>query len=406
MRNRTLLVYALFGVLAVASSLLLVKNTDFSVYWYASVGFFSHTRSAYGPDSGIGHPMEYRYPPVTYLIIYPLRFVSLRVGGFCWMLAAWAAAITTVTLAIRIRGLRFSKSAVLACCAFLLAYAVLMIRYGNVQPFVICALFSALILAETHPAWAGTLLAFGITFKIWPILFLPWLFSRRRRKAAAYAVTFLAGFWLFPVLIFGAHSYWALLREWYTAMRGVGTTYSELYYFPGQSLRGILLRYLTPVAPVLKDFPIIHVLSLAPRTAVIAWGVLSIAIYCATAVLMLRSDPRKLWVWDGVAFVLYSLLEPYAVKSGLISLAPAVLTAACLYTLATKTKSAGAWVFRANRLFLAASLIAFSGAVIQYRPWQRFLLTAGLDFWAEILLLGAFVIWIRTDVAIAGTESA
>jgi hypothetical protein len=83
------------------------------------------------------------------------------------------------------------------------------------------------------------------------------------------------------------------------------------------------------------------------------------------------------------------VLEPYAVKSGLISLGPAALTAAWLYTVRPQK--------RANQLFLTACLLSFLGAAIQYRPWQRFLLTAGLDFWAEVLLLLALCIWIRAE---------
>jgi hypothetical protein len=92
----------------------------------------------------------------------------------------------------------------------------------------------------------------------------------------------------------------------------------------------------------------------------------------------------------------------------LISLGPAALTAACLYSFATRknrlgleiTPSARRFIGWANRLFLSACLLSFLGAIIQYRPWQRFLLSAGLDFWAEILLLAALFIWItRTPLA-------
>jgi hypothetical protein len=196
-------------------------------------------------------------------------------------------------------------------------------------------------------------------------------------------------------VVFGTKSYWSLLEEWYMAVRGVGTTYSELYYFPGQSLRGLLLRYFTPVAPPLKSFPLINILSLSPHTAVVIWAVISLALYCAFITYMLRWGARKLWIWDGLAFVLYSLLEPYAVKSGLISLGPAALTAAWLSTSRARQHQAAT----ASRLFLAACALSFLGAVIQYRPWQRFLLTVGLDFWAEILLLWAFVTWVRAETA-------
>lgn len=372
------------------------------MYWYGVNGFFSGTKPAYGLNSGIGFPMEYRYPPVTYLILFPLRYLSLRVAGFWWMLAAWIAAIATVSLAINIRHLRFNGTAVVACCAFLLAYLVLAIRYGNVQPFVICSIFAALIVSETHPVWAGMLLSLAITFKLWPILFLPWFFHRARLRAAIYSTLWLIALWIFPVLIFGSAGYWSLLHDWYSAVARMGTTYSEFYYFPSQSLRGLLLRYFTPVAPPLETFPRINILSLSPHTAVICWAIISAAVYSFFVVHLLRSKGEKLWAWDGLAFVLYSLLEPYAVKSGLISLAPAALIAACLFTLGSSEKLANVRVSSsalrsiswANRLFLAACLLSFLGAIIQHKPWQRVLLTIGLDFWAEVLLLIALFLWI------------
>ena len=385
--------WAALAAAALLTSLLLVKNTDLSVYWYGVTGYFGGTRSAYGPDSGIGHPMEYRYPPVTYLLLWPLKLVPLRVAGFCWMMAAWATAVASVSIVIRIRQLRFNAFAIVACCAFSLAYVVLAIRYGNVQPFVIAWLFLSMAIAERYPLWSGVLLALAVTFKIWPILFIPWFWRPGRVRALTYFAAALGVLWLLPFPIFGFERYWGLLKEWYVAVGNVGTTYSELYYFPGQSLRGLLLRYLTPVRPPLEDFPVINIVSLAPRTAVAIWAIAALIAYCAVVWMMLRSNPRKQWAWDGAAFVLYSMLEPYAVKSGLISLAPAALVAACLYTLASsaaRTRSAK-W---ANRLFLTACAISFLQAMLQYKPWQRILLTIGLDFWMELLLLAAFLIWI------------
>ena len=395
-------VYALLALLAVLSSLFVARDVDLRVYWYGVSGFFAGTRPAYGPDSGLGFPMEYRYPPVTYLLLFPLKWMSLRTAGFWWMLAAWVTGIISVSLAIRIRRLRFSAASLVCCGAFLLAYLVLAVRYGNVQPFVIAWLFAALVLSESHPLWAGILLALAVTFKIWPILFLPWFFHRERIRAAIWFVVSFVILWILPVPFWGIARYQSLLHEWFTAVGRVGTTYSEFYYFPGQSLRGLLLRYFTPVSPPLKFFPDIHMLSLSPHTAVMMWMIAGLAVYCFFVVAMLRSSAQKLWAWDGLIFVLYSLLEPYAVKSGLISLGPAVLIAACLFTLGTSnldsapaTAKQRRSIFRANKLFLTACALSFAGAVVQYKPWQRFLLSIGLDFWAEVFLLAALFIWIE-----------
>ena len=387
--------YGAIAALAVLSSVFLARNVDLRVYWYGVTGFFSGTRPAYGPQSGIGFPMEYRYPPVTYLLLSPLCLVSLRVAGFLWMLAAWASATVAVSLGVRIRGFQFSPFALFACLAFLASDLVLAVRYGNVQPFVIAWLFVALVLSESEPIWAGVLLSLAVTFKIWPVLFIPWFLRRTRwRSAAAFVISFVA-LWLTPFLVFGVTRYGQLLRDWFVAVGRVGSTYSEFYYFPGQSLRGVLLRLLTPTPPALAYFPDIHVLSFSPHFAVTLWMAIGAVAYSIAVLLMLRSDNRKMVAWDGFIFVLYSMLEPFAVKSGLISLAPAVITAACLYTLGSRSRerldrTSIRW---ANRLFLAACAGSLAEAIIQYKPLQRWLLSVGLDFWVNLLLLAAFLVW-------------
>ncbi|MDQ2712462.1 MAG: DUF2029 domain-containing protein [Acidobacteriota bacterium] len=394
--------FGFIAAVAVFCSLLLTRNVDLRVYWYGVTGFFHGTRPAYGPESGLGFPMEYRYPPVTYLLLSPLYLMPLRVAGFFWMLAAWAAATAAVALAIRKRRLSFSPTAVLVSFAFLASYLLLAVRYGNVQPFVIAFLLAALVLSESRPLCAGALLALAVTFKIWPVLFVPWFLRRSRWHSTFYFAVCFAGLWLAPFAVFGPGRYLQLLHDWFVAVGRVGTTYSEFYYFPGQSLRGLLLRLITPISPPLAFFPDVHVLSLSPRTAVTLWIVIGSAAYLLLITLMLRSDERKMTAWDGAVFVLYSMLEPYAVKSGLISLGPAVLMAAALFSVTTSRsgrRSAAKPIVWANRLFLASCALAFAGALIQYKSLQRWLLSVGLDFWAELLLLAAYLLWIeRTTV--------
>jgi uncharacterized membrane protein len=217
--------YAGFALLAVISSLFLVRNVDLRVYWLGVNGFFGGNMPAYGPRSGLGFPMEYRYPPVTYLLLYPLRWMPLNVAGFFWMLAAWLTAGVTLLLAIRIRKLRFNRKSLLAIGVLMIANLMLAVRYGNVQPFVISWLFAALVLSESYPLCAGLLLALAVSFKIWPIMFVPWLFPRERRRSAVYFAVSLVTLWILPLPFFGAQGYWSLLKDWYAAVGRVGTTY-------------------------------------------------------------------------------------------------------------------------------------------------------------------------------------
>src|SRR5580692_6785636 len=67
--RRRLFLYGLIAGLAIFTSLLLTRNIDFRGYWYAVRALTDGSRPLYGPSSGIGFPMYYRYPPVTYILL-------------------------------------------------------------------------------------------------------------------------------------------------------------------------------------------------------------------------------------------------------------------------------------------------------------------------------------------------
>ena len=277
--------------------------------------------------------MHYRYPPVTYLLLWPLSRIPLFWAGFIWMLGAWAAATVAVILMVRTARLRFSPDALVATCAYMVAYIVLAVRSGNVQPYIIAMILAALFLSESRPVVAACLLAIAITFKIWPIFFLPWFLRGRRRMALIWLVPVMLLLWLAPLILWSPSHYLDLICQWYGSEFQNATTSSELWYFPGQSLRGLLLRYLTLSDPWIRGFPKVHLFSFSPETVVHAWEVTASIFYVAACVAMLRSESTKRRVWDGLSFALFTLLQPFCLKSSMISLGPAVLIiAAALYS--------------------------------------------------------------------------
>ena len=392
--RRRLVLYGLLAALAALTSLLLTRNVDFHVYWYGAGGIFDHSRSLYGPSSGLGFPMHYRYAPVTYPLLWPLSRMPLYWAGVVWMIGAWAATIAAAGLTVRAARLRFTRTAILAACAYMLSYVVLAIHSGNVQPYLIAMILAAMSLSESRPVVAAFLLAIAITFKIWPVFFLPWFLHRRRRAVLALLVHVMLVLWLTPLILWSPSRYLDLIHQWYCSEFQSAITNSELWYFPGQSLRGVLLRYLTAPDPWSKGFPDVHILSLSPGSVVRAWEVTAGVIYSSACVAMLRSDPGKRRVWDGLSFALFTLLEPFCVKSSMISLGPAALIAAALYSREPRA-APGSGERLARLLFLAACGLSFLGAVTQYKPLLRLLLAFGLDFYAALMLLAALLLWTR-----------
>lgn len=388
----------LIATIAILTSVFLTKNIDFSVYSYGVTGFFSGSGCPYGPESGLGFPMHYRYPPVTYLLLWPLSRISVAWGGVLWMTGAWAVVSGAVLLAIRREQLRFTRQAVIAVCGLMLAYAVLTVRSGNIQPYVIAMIWMALCLADSRQLPAAALLAVAITFKIWPVFFLPWFLRRERRMVLVWLIPALALLWLSPLLLWSSADYSRLMREWYSFECATATANSEQWYFPGQSLRGVLLRYFTTLEPWIREFPDVHVLSLDPAIVVRLWGGIAGILYLAICGAVLRSNLDKRHIWDGISFALFSILQPFALKSSLISLGPAALIAAALYSREPRRSLAG-------NLFVCASALSFAGAILQYKPALRFLLACGIDFYVGATLLGALLHWTRIPASGGAQQS-
>jgi hypothetical protein len=381
--------WGIFLLIVVLSSWLLTKNTDFRLYWSSVKGFFEGA-PAYGFNFVTFQ--LYLYHPVTFLLLRPITFLPLRAAGFCWMAGAWLATTATLLLAVRTYKLRFNKSSMAAASVLLAAYTVVALRNGNVQPYLVAMLFVALLLAESHGPVSAVLMAVVITFKVWPAMFLPWFLPRGRRVVLVWLVPATLLLWLAPLLVWTPTHYRDLLTEWYGAVSGASATKSEFYYFPGQSLRGVLLRYLSPLDSWRTGFPDIHLVSLSRDVVIWIWEGAAATLYIGACGAMLCANRCRRWVWDGMAFVLYTVLQPYTVKGTLISLGPAVLVAAALYS--RPPGAADGWLNRAaRRLFLGACAVSAVGVAAQFRPLLHLLAACGLDFLVAVLLLTALWFW-------------
>lgn len=341
----------------------------------------------------MGYPMMFRYPPIAYLLLWPLGTIPLRWAGFTWMLGAWAVSVASIQIAraaFVIAPMRLTATLLGFAC--MLAYCVLGIRSGNIQPYLIGMIFTAINISSTRPIVAAGLLALSISFKIWPAFFLPCFFRRHRRTVLIWLVPALLVLWLAPAAVWSPSAYSHLIVQWYRQELQIVSANSELWYFPGQSLRGVLLRYMTPASPWLHGFPDVHFLSLSPVAVVHLWFVAASSAYLVVSTAMLRSAARTQGVWDGVFFALFTLLEPFCPKSSMISLGPAVLIAAMTYSESTNRPRAGS-IWLAQRLFVLACSLSFLCAVLQYRPVIRVTLAIGMDFYVSLLLFVALILW-------------
>ena len=79
---RTAVIAALIvaGILA-AAWYVAARPMDFRVYYYGAQGVFDGSRPVYGPSSGLGWPMHYRYPPLFLLLFAPFSWLPLGLSA-------------------------------------------------------------------------------------------------------------------------------------------------------------------------------------------------------------------------------------------------------------------------------------------------------------------------------------
>src|SRR6185503_8544722 len=114
---------------------------------------------------------------------------------------------------------------------------------------------------------------------------------------------------LLPSLYFGLHGNLDLLAEWTRQEFATQTGQAEIW-FPSQSLRGVLMRYLTVIdyseVPD-SNYPLVHVASLDPGVVRLLWMALAGIGYLGLLAITARRKDSSPGLTDALAFVLLIL---------------------------------------------------------------------------------------------------
>src|SRR5437870_1002950 len=225
---------------------------DYRVYFYGARGVFDGTRPVYGLNSGLGWPMHYRYPPLFLLLFAPFAMLPLEWGAAVWVLLKIAVLVALLKAAYE-RGvvtgggpLTVSPRSFVLPFLFIAPYLIEDFRYGNAQFFIFTLMAAALFLIDEQPILSAASLALAISVKVWPLFFLPYLAARRKWKAVGYTLVFMTVLAMLPGLYFGFGSNFRLLGQWFSQESQTQLSESEIW-FSNQSLRGVLMRYLTVI---------------------------------------------------------------------------------------------------------------------------------------------------------------
>jgi hypothetical protein len=396
---------ALFVVLALVVvavvSARATRAADLRVYYYASRVLIEHHGQLYGSLSGIGWPQYFRYPPFFLLAFLPFAFLPFKAAA-----AVWVALKCAVLYAlVRALGHRcdFPRTGlwwlvpVLLCAGFWLQELIL----GNVQ-FLVFAVVAAGLLAIDRAEWRGAfLLALGVALKIWPLFFMPYIAVRKGVRAALLMAVFLGGLMLLPAAYFGWSGNVSLFRDWITQERSTSTLTAEAW-FPGQSLAGVMERYLTVMDYSKwpdRNYVQLHLLHLNPRLVELIWYALAGAAYLGLLWLARKvSEHGKLespilsgvLLTDALAFCAMLLLLPFAHRIAFVVLLwPAIIAAALLARPGFPSP-------RSKMLIWVAVAIETIEPLLSSAKMQRLFQVIGVDFWAaSILTAGLLMAWME-----------
>lgn len=359
------------------------KPMDFRVYHYGARGVFDGTRPVYGASSGLGWPMHYRYPPLFLLLFTPFAMLPLGLSAGLWVVAKFSVLILLVRDLVRRRAPPSWWIPVLLAAPFVVQD----FRYGNAQFFVFALAACGLLLARERPVLAGAALGLGIATKIWPAFFLPYLVVRRDWKAAGWTVIITLVLTLLPSAYFGIGGNNNLLDQWVHQESATQTGQEEIW-FPSQSLRGVMMRYLTVIdysqVPD-SNYRLVHVAALSPATIRTVWLTAAALAYAAFLGFVARRRESSGWEEAALGFCLIGLLQPFTQKYALVILLWPALAAS--HFLANRT--ARILIYVSVGLVWIQPLIPGSAA-------QRLLQVLGFDFFATLALAAAVAIGATT----------
>jgi hypothetical protein len=354
------------------------RPMDFRVYHYGARGVFEGTRPVYGLTSGLGWPMHYRYPPLFLLLFAPFAMLPLSLAAAVWVVAKIAL---LVWLLRAIRGKYFNSRSsprfYLLSFLFIAPYLIEEFRYGNAQFFVLALTIAGLLILDDHPVLAAFSLGLAISIKVWPAFFLPYLLVRRNWKQVAWTLGFVLALALAPSLYFGVSKNFNLLGQWFVQESHTQLSENEIW-FPNQSLRGVLMRYLTVVdysrVPD-SNYAQVNIADLNPETVRVLWmGLVGVG-YAGFLLLANRRRASDGWLDHALAFCLVALLEPFTQKYALaVLLWPAIVAAGVM-----KKPQLRILIYCAATLAVVQPLVPGASA-------QRQLQVLGMDFAATLML--------------------
>jgi hypothetical protein len=250
-RTRALLgVLALVSLVAAFSTRVSRKMPDFEVYHTAGARALA-AKPLYRPDDG---HFQFKYLPAFAMLAAPLAKIPLPAAKAVWFALSALLMLALLGLSLQAMPEVRRPPAVLIIVTFLAMakfYAHELVLGQVNLLFAVLVVLALVWMRRGKEAPAGLLLAFAVVVKPYAAIFVPWLFTRRRREALGAMAAALVVLLLLPAARYGWDGNLRLLADWWHTV--TSTTVPNLLNQDNVSLSAMFTKWLGPnsAAPVL-----------------------------------------------------------------------------------------------------------------------------------------------------------
>lgn len=251
------------------------RSVDFIGSYQAAKNFLAGRTDLYSDTFGWGATMQYVYPPLFLLLVFPLGWLPFEDAFGIWFAGHALASGILILLAYRewrpLRaGMYWLVFATLAGVPLLYA-----LRNGNVHLGVVLLTLAGLLAWSKEKTWAASIcLALGGVIKVFPLLLLPFLLVRREWKLALRFAFVSCIFWAAPMAYFGPRQTVRLYQSWYETVPANVQRFERRHQL-NYSLTAATRRWLSHVNYSQnrdKDYPQVNALDLPPGAVkAVAW---------------------------------------------------------------------------------------------------------------------------------------
>ena len=239
------LLFLFFLVISIIRGNSINETTDFYVFWLAGKNYYAGNQM-YLLQNG---QLQFLYPPFAAMLFGVLAIFPLKIAAISFSILnvflVLACFYYSKIIIERLLKIEINNLVLILTFIFTINYHIS--NLNLVQVNLVLFFFTLLFLKyylQSNYFLAGLFLAVAISFKVTPVIFLPWLFIRGNFKTSVYTLVSLSFLVIVPLLFRGVNTGIEDLKLFFETMVKYAPEGAPEGYSSSRSLKSALSNYL------------------------------------------------------------------------------------------------------------------------------------------------------------------